>query len=133
MNTAAVHILLRAVLVASVLFGGNATLAQERILSFDSEVRIAADGSLDVTETIAIRAEGNNIRRGIYRDFPTRYTDRNGLRFVVDFSVVSLQRDGAPEPFFTERVKNGVQVNFGNDDFLPVPGEFVYTLRYRTA
>lgn len=126
--------LLRTVLVAVVLLcGGGHALAQERILSFDSDVRIAADGSLDVTETIAVRAEGSSIRRGIYRDFPTRYTDRNGLRFVVDFSVVSLQRDGAPEPFFTERVNNGVRVNFGNDDFLPVPGEFVYTLRYRTS
>lgn len=134
MNTASVRtMLLRVVLVASALFGASATLAQERILYFDSEVRIAADGSLDVTETIAVRAEGNNIRRGIYRDFPTRYTDRNGMRFIVDFSVVSLQRDGAPEPFFTERVNNGVRVNFGNDDFLPVPGEFVYTLRYRTS
>ena len=125
--------LLRTVLVVLALLSSGAALAQERILSFDSEVRIAADGNLDVTETIAVRAEGNSIRRGIYRDFPTRYTDRNGLRFVVDFTVVSLQRDGAPEPFFTERVNNGVRINFGNDDFLPVPGEFVYTLRYRTS
>ena len=54
--------------------------AQERILGFDSTIRILADGSLDVTETITVRAEGSQIRRGIYRDFPTRYRDARGFR-----------------------------------------------------
>src|SRR5690606_37097656 len=30
-------------------------------------------------------------------------------------------------------VGNGVRINTGNDDFLPVPGEFTFTLRYRTT
>nr|WP_281378005.1 DUF2207 domain-containing protein [Chiayiivirga flava] len=102
-------------------------------MSFDSHVRMAADGSLDVRETIAVRAEGDNIRRGIYRDFPTRYKDANGQRFVVDFEVLSLQRNGVPEPYFTQNRSNGVRVNFGDDDFLPVPAEHVYELRYRTT
>src|SRR5690606_6292260 len=45
--------------------------AQERILAYDSKVVVAVDGSLDVTERIKVRAEGSQIRRGIYRDFPT--------------------------------------------------------------
>jgi len=107
--------------------------AQERILSYDSEVQVGADGSLDVTERIAVRAEGNNIRRGIYRDFPTRYKDRYGNRVVVDLQVIDVQRDGKPEPWFTEKKSNGVRINTGNDDFLPVPADFTYTLRYRTT
>lgn len=107
--------------------------AQERILSYDSQVEVRADGSLDVTERIAVRAEGNNIRRGIYRDFPTRYKDRYGNRVVVDLQVIDVQRDGKPEPWFTEKKSNGVRINTGNDDFLPVPADFTYTLRYRTT
>jgi len=107
--------------------------AQERILSYDSEVQVGADGSLDVTERIAVRAEGNNIRRGIYRNFPTRYKDRYGNRVVVDLQVIDVQRDGRPEPWFTEKKSNGVRINTGNDDFLPVPADFTYTLRYRTT
>jgi len=107
--------------------------AQERILSYDSEVDVHADGSLDVVEHIRVRAEGNNIRRGIYRDFPTRYRDRYGNRVVVDFNVLGVERDGKPEPWFTESQSNGVRVNTGNDDFLPVPAEYTYTLRYRTT
>ena len=77
--------------------------AQERILSYDSQVHVSADGSLGVTERITVRAEGNNIRRGIYRDFPTRYKDRYGNRVVVDFQMIDVQRDGKPEPWFLEK------------------------------
>ena len=107
--------------------------AQERILSYDSVIEIRADGSLDVTENIRVRAEGNQIRRGIYRDFPTRYKDRIGNRVVVGFDVLGVQRDGKIEPWFTEHVSNGVRVNTGNDDFLPVPADYTYALHYRTT
>jgi uncharacterized membrane protein YgcG len=106
--------------------------AQERILSYDSQVTVNADGSLDVAEQIRIRAEGNQIRRGIFRDFPTRYRDRYGNRVVVDFQVLEVLRDGRPEPWFTEQVGNGVRINTGNDDLLPTPAEFTFSLRYRT-
>ncbi|HEY0662326.1 MAG TPA: DUF2207 domain-containing protein [Lysobacter sp.] len=107
--------------------------AQERILSYDSVVDVRADGSLDVTERITVRAEGNSIRRGIYRDFPTRYRDRYGNRVVVGFQMLDVQRNGRTEPWFTERMANGVRINTGNDDFLPVPADHTFTLRYRTT
>jgi uncharacterized membrane protein YgcG len=106
----------------------------ERILDYDIEIDIRPDGSLIVAEHITVRAEQNRIRRGIYRDFPTRYRDRYGNRVVVDLDVLGVERDGAAEPWFTERVSNGVRINTGDDDFLPrFPEEYRYTLRYRTA
>jgi len=107
--------------------------AQERIQSYDIVVDVQKDGSLDVTERIGVRAEGNQIRRGIYRDFPTRYRDRFGNQVKVDLEVKSVERNGVIEPWFTERLSNGVRINTGNDDFLPVPNDYVYTLRYRTT
>jgi hypothetical protein len=107
--------------------------AQERILAYDSEVQVNANGSLDVTERIRVRAEGSQIRRGIYRDFPTRYRDRHGNRVVVGFEMREVLRDGRTEPWFTEKLGNGVRINTGNDDFLPVPADYTYTLRYRTT
>lgn len=104
----------------------------ERILDYDVVIAIQADASLEITERITVRAEGRAIRRGIVREFPTRYRDRFGDRVVVDFKVLEVLRNGQPEPWFTERVSNGVRVNTGNDDFLPVPAEHVFTLRYRT-
>lgn len=120
------------VLLLSLCLSPLALHAQERILAYDSDIGIRADGRLDVTERITIRAEGQQVRRGIYRDFPTRYRDRAGNRVVVDFEMVEVLRDGRPEPWFTERVANGVRINTGNDDFLPTPGTFTFTLRYRT-
>ena len=61
--------------------------AEERIISFISAVTVNADASLDVTETITVNAEGDQIRRGIYRDFPALYTNRNGTRVNVGFEV----------------------------------------------
>ena len=107
--------------------------AQEQIASYDSEIDIRADGSLDVTERITVRAEGSDIRRGIYRDFPTRYKDRYGNRVVVDFEMLEVLRDGRTEPWFTEKMHNGVRINTGNDDLLSVPAQYTYTLRYRTT
>ena len=107
--------------------------AQERILSYGSAIAVNADGSMDVTETIKVHAEGTNIRRGIYRDFPTRYRDRYGNRVVVEFTPIAVLRDGNAEPWFTERRPNGIRLNTGNDDFLRVPADYTYTLRYRTT
>jgi len=107
--------------------------AQERITSYDSQIQIRPDGSIDVTERISVRAEGNQIRRGIYRDFPTRYRDRYGNRVRVDLQVLGVERNGAMEPWFTERMSNGIRINTGNDDFLPVPADYTFTIRYRTT
>lgn len=107
--------------------------AQERIESYDIDVAVRSDASLEVTERIRVRAEGQQIRRGIYREFPTRYRDRAGNRVVVGFEVLEVLRDGRPEPWFTETGRNGVVVNTGNDDLLPVPASITYTLRYRTT
>lgn len=115
------------------LAGALPVAAQERILAYHSDLVVQADGSMVVTETIRVRAEGQRIRRGIYRDFPTRYRDRLGNRVAVDFEVLGLERDGQPEAWFTERQPNGVRVNTGGDDFLPVPADIEYRLRYRTT
>lgn len=129
--------LLHAVLLlCALLLPAAAALAQggERIRDYAIEVDIRADGSLDVVERITVRAAGEQIRRGIYRDFPTRYRDRAGNAVVVDLEVLGVERDGRPEPWFTERVDNGVRINTGGDEFLPeLPRDVSYTLRYRTT
>ncbi|MDP7522492.1 MAG: DUF2207 domain-containing protein, partial [Arenicellales bacterium] len=52
--------------------------AVETILSFHSDIKVEPSSDLIVTETIQVRAEGKKIKRGIYRDFPTRYRDNKG-------------------------------------------------------
>jgi uncharacterized membrane protein YgcG len=123
----------RILIAVLALLACSGALAEERILGYNIEVRVGRDGSLDVTEHITVRAEGSNIRRGIYRDFPTRYQDRFGNRVRVDLKVLAVLRDDESEPWFTEEHDNGVRINTGNDNFLPVPADYTYTLRYRTT
>lgn len=120
-------------LTIGLTFSGAAQAQDERILDYHSDIRIEADASVEVTETIQVRSQQRNIRRGIYRDFPTRYRDRAGNRVVVDFEVIEVLRDGEPEPWFTENVSNGVRVNTGDDSFLPGAGVYTFTIRYRTS
>ena len=114
-------------------FAAAPATAQERIKAYHAEITVLADGSMEVTENITVRAEGQRIRRGIYRDFPTRYKDPQGNRYVVDFEVLDVRRDGQPEAWFTEKLINGVRVNTGSDDFLAVPAEITFSIRYRTS
>ncbi len=118
-----------------ILLGCLAFTAQantERILSFHSDIDILTDSTMEVTEHITVRSLQRNIRRGIYRDFPTRYRDRLGNRVQVGLEVVEVLRDGQPEPWFIEHQLNGIRINTGDDSFLPGPGDYTFTIRYRT-
>lgn len=107
--------------------------ADERILDFHSDIEIAADATMMVTETIRVNAEGDRIRRGIYRDFPTAYRDSNGRRVNVIFEPLDVTRDGEPEDWHAERMANGVRIYFGNADTSLDHGEHAYVFRYRSA
>lgn len=104
--------------------------AREAILDYDVRIEIQADARLEVTETLTVQAEGVDIRRGLTRDVPTIYRDRLGNRVITGLRVLGVERDGRPEPWFTESMSNGIRINTGNDDLLPVPAVYRYTLRY---
>jgi uncharacterized membrane protein YgcG len=116
----------------ALLLAGTA-MAQERILSYHSDIKVHEDASLMVTETIRVQAEGVDIRRGIYRDFPTRYKDRQGNHHNVEFQIVEVRRNGQPERYFTENRSNGIRVYIGNSQVNLVHGEHEYRLLYRTT
>jgi uncharacterized membrane protein YgcG len=107
--------------------------AVERILRFVSDVEVQANGDLAVTETIRVQAEGNQIRRGILRDFPTTYARPDGSRVVVGFDVKSVTRDGTEETWTTEAMANGVRVRIGRAEVTLSTGAHEYVIRYRTT
>jgi len=109
----------------------SAVWADERILSFDETVTVQSDGALRVREVIRVNAEGRNIRRGIFRDFPTTYP-ANGRQVVVGFQFESATRDGQDEPWRTEPLGNGVRVYLGSPSVMLPHGEHTYELVYRT-
>lgn len=108
----------------------GAAQPDERVLNYHSDIVVRQDGWIEVTETISVRAEGKNIRRGIYRDYPTRYRDDFGNRLEVRYEPRSLLRDGQTEDFHTEERGNGVRAYFGSASRRLTPGEYTYTWRY---
>jgi len=104
----------------------------ERITSFISEITINKDASMVVTETITITCAGQQIQHGIYRDFPTRYYDAYGRRFVVDFDVIDVTKNNSPEPFVIEPLSNGKRVKIGSADVILDPGTYTYKITYKT-
>src|SRR5690242_5082374 len=71
---------------ALLLLSPAAARADERILRYLSDVQIQKDSSIEVAETIDVRAEHDRINHGIYRDFPTRYRGPHGTQFHVRFT-----------------------------------------------
>ena len=128
-------------LIASIffLFSGSIPAAEERIDDYQSEIVVNQNGSLNVTETIRVTAAGNEIKRGIYRDFPTRYPTEffPGIpnpfwNKVVPFKILAVSRDGKAEPYHTKKQGNGVRVYIGQKNVRLKPGSYTYQIRYWT-
>jgi uncharacterized membrane protein len=118
------------------LVTGNLLNAQyeniERIISFNSNITLNEDASMEVLETIQVYANGNKIKRGIYRDFPTKYKDDYGNNVKIRFDILEVLRDGSLENYHTEKLSNGVRVYFGRSDYFLPAGKYTYTFKYRT-
>jgi uncharacterized membrane protein YgcG len=125
-----------AVLLLAALFAASrapSLHADERILTYHSDIHIQPDGNLIVEENIGVRAEGDQIKRGIYRDFPTRYKSEKGYRYAVDMDVVEVLRDGESETYSVENRSNGKRIYIGRKDVFLDPGEYLYTIRFTTT
>ncbi|WP_299377915.1 DUF2207 domain-containing protein [uncultured Kiloniella sp.] len=117
---------------ALILFAPSFVLADERIKLFVSDIAVQEDSSLRITETITVRAEGKNIARGIYRDFPTKYKVR-GKDYSVGFQLYSVARDGQNEDYHIKDLSNGIRLYLGRSDYLLPPGEYTYEITYITT
>jgi hypothetical protein len=107
--------------------------AREEIISFVADIEVLPDGAMDVTESIKVRAERGQIKRGIYRDFPTRHLRDDGLYKKAGFKVIDVRKNGNPEPYHTELQGVGTRVYIGQKDVFIPTGVYTYTIRYRTT
>ena len=104
----------------------------EKILSFNSNITLHKDASMDVEETIKVYAKGFAIKRGIYREFPTTYFDKYGNKYTVDFEVIEIIRNGKPEPYRITNASNGKIIYIGNKNSYISPGTHTYIIKYKT-
>lgn len=97
-------------------------LSTEKIEQFYSSAVVKEDSSVEVTETIVVRADGDKIRRGIFRTLP--------YKGVSDYEIVSVSRDGKAEPYSVRKSSSSKTVYIGDNGRSLPPGRYVYELSY---
>lgn len=144
--------------IVSLLLLANSLMAQrktlkvydsnpnDRILAYHTDIVVEKSGLLHVTETIIIyNGDGrpstndgattginDDIKRGIVRDFPTKYYTRYNFAHHVPFRIVSIKKNGEPEPYHTEKLDNGVRLLIGESTRYLEKGNYTYTISYET-
>jgi uncharacterized membrane protein YgcG len=107
------------------------TLARETITSFTSNIILQADGSVDVTETIAVNVERDQINHGIYRDIPTTLINDDKSRQRSSLRVLQVLKDGVPEPYSIENLGTGYKrIRIGDADVWLNQRPYTYTIHY---
>ena len=141
--------ILQTVLTGTALLSGLfAKNYNDRILKFHSDITVMPSGKLAVSEFITVfngdgKASGegesgsssstnNDIKRGIVREIPTKYIDKNGFWSEVGFQVKGAFRDGEAEPYAKGSTKYGVSIKLGRKDVYLPQGIYQYKIDYET-
>ncbi len=120
-------------LLAALVAWPIAAAADERILEYHADITVETGRDVVVTERITVRAEGKEIKRGIYRELPTRYRTPGGWSTAyVPYEVVSVRRDGKQEGWHTDSGMGTLTIYMGRKNARLDPGVYTYELTYRT-
>ncbi len=107
--------------------------AAEVIRNFRSDIVVARDGELTVSETITVNVENQQINHGIFRDFPLTFEDETGRIREVGFSLNSVELDDQPEDYHTESIAGGIRIYAGSADRYVSRGVHTYRITYTTS
>lgn len=107
-----------------------AATGPERITTFDAKITVQPSGVVEVTERITAVAQGDQIKRGIFRDLIQ--PSRSGLDCLYGpaYRVREARRDGGAESWHIEDKGEMFRVYLGKKDVLLRPGSYAYTLAY---
>ncbi len=125
--------MMRRVLLGAALAIGLAASAQsERIISFHTDLTVAADGGLTVTEDIKVHARGIEFKRGIVRKLPLRFTSHHGRTHRVEYEYTEVLMGGKESPYHTAEEGDDYVLYVGDKDVYLEPGDYHYRITYTT-
>ncbi len=128
-QSAVIRTLARVALL-TLAFATAGARADERILAWQSDIRVRPDSTLEVRETLRVRAEGTRIRRGIFRDFPTGVHEQPRRARGHRLRRAGRDTRRAGGALSRREAPNGVRVWIGDADVELHPGEHTYTIAY---
>lgn len=105
----------------------------EKTTQFNTTVEILPNSKLRVTEDIEVISFGKQIKRGIFRDYPTEYVTDKGYIRTIDFKVLSVTRDGVADSYRLEGINKGERIYIGKSDYSLPNGTYKYTLVYEVT
>lgn len=105
-------------------------MANEVIRFYSSNLTLLENGTVDVTEIIEVRAEGDEIRRGIFRDIPTVLFNDDGSELHSKLTVLQILRDGEIEPWFQRSLGAYQRIYIGAEEVYLPSGIYRYTIHY---
>lgn len=94
----------------------------ESIQSFDSQITVNQDASIDVNETIKIQANQQQFQHGLLRQL----TDGRPR----DYEIRSITVDGVPVSYHVQVQGGDLSIFIGDTSKLLPPGLYTYTLNY---
>lgn len=100
---------------------------EEQISNFRVDLNVQQDATIRVTEFITYDF-GQNVRHGIYRTIPIKYTARGGT-YAVRISDVGVLKGQLPAPFTTSTPGRNLEIKIG-DAGVSVTGEHTYAISY---
>jgi|SaaInlStandDraft_1057018.scaffolds.fasta_scaffold22349_2 uncharacterized membrane protein len=112
------------------LFMAITANCEEYIDTYDVDIEILETGDLSITENIRVWAEGQDIKRGIYRWFPLQNVE--AYQKNVPYLNLSVTRDGSDEAIAKIDTRfDSIVYYFGDTDvFLPTNKFYDYKISY---
>ena len=107
-------------------------MPEERITLFESNITIHSDGKITIVEKITINVTGSQIKHGIFREFPTKYRDKFGNTYTVDFCVNEICINNRPTPYQIKNQTNGKRIYIGDPNKFISPGRYTFLISYAT-
>ncbi len=102
----------------------------EKITNYHVDISVQTDRSIIVTETLAVYATGQRIKRGITRSLPAkRILKDKSMRMRYD--ILSVTRDGKTEPYSIRGEGSDKVMYIGRKDVILPTGAYTYVIQYQ--
>ncbi|WP_319531090.1 DUF2207 domain-containing protein [uncultured Cohaesibacter sp.] len=109
----------------------RAQTTDETIRDYQVDITVNKDRSVDITETITVRVLGQEIKRGILRDIPSRYRRNDGLIVDLNLEVTGVERDGQRETYIVSQEGRYTRIRIGDANVMLEHGVHTYRISYR--
>lgn len=112
------------------------TAVADIIKNYHVEVTVLEDGIIDVVETIEMDIDHKDVRLGIIRDIPSRYSMYK-QEIETPIEVLSVTRNGEPENYWVEENGDLFEIYTGakydhSKNYIP-KGQNIYQLHWQSA